>query len=378
MRIVFAVVVACLHLLPPVASLQPVVFEDTFDDAQLNGWQVTGGAAVRVVDSGDAARGGVLSLTPDGDVLALIAGSARWGNVRIDGLVRFPDNADNYLGVASKYRERRGRADFDLVYIKGNDGYVQVNPHRDWNVSRTIYPELRADIPGKVTTSSSVWTPFRLEVTAEGSHFYVADLTTPLVTWPVAEVSTGAVGLQPRSVGAAVWVDDIRVTPIPRLSYSGPSHPPGNVYQPDKLLTSWTVAGPFPSTRDAIARRPLMHRSWRPFAPDWRGAIVTGAVVDYHGADTVAYFRTTIASARAAQRTLMLSTVDDVAVWVNGRFAGFGGRQPLAWFDVATNPAHRGIQVPLDMRPGNNEVVVRVRGGVYASGGFFAALAPER
>jgi hypothetical protein len=42
----------------------------------------------------------------------------------------------------------------------------------------------------------------------------------------------------------------------------------------------------------------------------------------------------------------------------------------------ARTPAHAGRRVPLDLARGANEVVVRVRGGVYASGGFFARVMP--
>jgi hypothetical protein len=74
---------------------------------------------------------------------------------------------------------------------------------------------------------------------------------------------------------------------------------------------------------------------------------------------------------------LQLATIDDIAIWVNGVFQGFLPRQDAAWFDAGVNPAHPARRVPLSLRAGENDIVIRVRGGVYASGGFFARLVED-
>lgn len=43
-------------------------------------------------------------------------------------------------------------------------------------------------------------------------------------------------------------------------------------------------------------------------------------------------------------------------------------------WDFWTNEEHRGQRIPIQLREGANEIVIRVRGGVYASGGFFARV----
>jgi hypothetical protein len=135
------------------------------------------------------------------------------------------------------------------------------------------------------------------------------------------------------------------------------------------------VAVAFARSRDQLARDPdRTPEAWRPLATDSRGAVVTGRVVDYHGPNAVAYFRTTLTSPVATPAVLEFGTVDDLAIWLNGAFQGFVGRLEAAWFDVGASPAHAGRRVPLQLRAGRNDVVVRVRGGVYASGGFFARL----
>jgi hypothetical protein len=107
---------------------------------------------------------------------------------------------------------------------------------------------------------------------------------------------------------------------------------------------------------------------------DARGAVVTGRAVDYHGRRTVAYFRTSVQSLREQSAELQVSTADDLAVWVNGKFISFVARQDAAWHDFHSNTLHAGRRVPLSLRAGSNDVVVRVRGGVYATGGFFARI----
>jgi hypothetical protein len=113
---------------------------------------------------------------------------------------------------------------------------------------------------------------------------------------------------------------------------------------------------------------------WRPFPLDPRAAIETGRVIDYHGPNTVAYFKTVVRAREASRATLRLSTIDDLALWLNGRFQGFIPRQENAWADHWSNPAHKGDEVPLHLLAGENSIVLRVRGGTYASGGFFARV----
>lgn len=88
----------------------------------------------------------------------------------------------------------------------------------------------------------------------------------------------------------------------------------------------------------------------------------------------MAYFRTTFSSPAAGERMLHISSIDDLARWVNGRFHWFIPRRSAAWYDFWREPAHAGQRIPIDVVPGENHLVFRVRGGVYASGGFFARV----
>jgi hypothetical protein len=370
-------------LLPTTAALsldpQPrrdgerVVFSDDFERG-LDRWDVIGENAVALRPSGDPRHGSVLQLTPNGDVAAVIRGSEAWGRVRLEGEMLFPSNENNYLGFVYNFMTRGARRDFGLIYVKGNESYLQVNPHRDFNVSRTIYPELRASLTGVSAVETGVWQRFALEVDGATAHLYVGQTSTPQVTFSGFEFDHGALGLQPRSVGDPVWVDNVTVRTLTRLSYDGPPIPAPE-YAPAQLLTHWQVAGPFAQTDDRIARTPeALFARWSPFQPDARGAVVTNRIVDYHGSATVAYLRTSVESGTGGPGELQISTADDLAVWLNGEFQAFVPRQDAAWYDFSTNAAHQGRRAPVTLRAGANVVVIRVRGGVYASGGFFARL----
>jgi hypothetical protein len=345
-----------------------VLFTDDFERG-LAAWRIHGDG-VATQDSGDPAHGRVMELSPHGDVAALIANSDRWGATRMEGEMLFPTNVDNYLGFVYNFRERNGRMDFGLVYVKGNDSYLQANPHRDFNVSRLIYPEHRTALAGVSAIVTGRWQRFAIEVVGRACHVYVGGTETPQMTFDHFELDSGAIGLQPRSVGGDVWVDNVRVRRISRLSYSG-APVPAIDYTPDALLRDWQVAGPFDRARDDIARHPSK-AAWRPLATDGRGAVITGAVVDTLGPQTVAYFRTQVMADSAKDASLELGTADDLAIWINGRFHWFLARQAAAWFDFFSNPKHAGESIPLPLRPGANDIVIRVRGGVYATGGFFA------
>lgn len=371
-----AIVLVAL-LAATVDTAPPSAFSDDFEHG-LGGWDIAGVDYVRTIDSGDRHHGLVMELTPGGDVLALPkdAPVVRPGHgVRLEGDVLFPTDEDNYLGVAYNVQRAGDRSDFGVIYIKGNDGYLQANPRYDGNVGRTLYPEYRAPLRDASAITTGQWQRFAVEVIGQECHFYVGDMTTPQLTFPHFSGSAGRVGLEPRSVGGPVRVDNIRVTEITRLGYQGPARPRAFASQQGELIHQWQVIGPLPRTRDSIAQLPA-RQDWRPFETDRRGAVVSARVVDYHGNDAVAYFRTRISVPADTGGFLHFSSVDDLALWVNGHFAWFIPRGDMAWFDFWTNDTHKGQRIPVRLRQGDNDIVLRVRGGVYASGGFFARWQP--
>ena len=120
-----------------------------------------------------------------------------------------------------------------------------------------------------------------------------------------------------------------------------------------------------------------------PFETDARGGVITGRITEYEGDRPVAYFRTTIESNTDREVTLHVTTVDELAFWVNNRFEGFQYRDGYislpendwnAWFDFWKNPDHAGDRSTFNLKKGLNEILVRVRNGQFASGGFFMRI----
>lgn len=350
----------------------PIAFTDNFEHG-LSGWEIYGDDSARIVESGDSAHGRVLVLHPVGDAYALVKGTSAVRGLRLEGDVLFPTETDNYLGVVYNFRRTGRRTDFGLIYIKGNDSYLSVNPHRDFNVGRTLYPEYQTPLKDAAAIHTNKWQHFKVEVIGSTCHFYVGDMTTPQLTFDDLELTQGSIGLQSRSVGGDVWVDNVKVTTIAHPSYEG--RRPGLTYEPHSLLTAWEVSGPFPETQDGLARH-SGEGKWRPYPTDTRGAVITAKTVDYHGPRTVAYFRSQVHSDTEREAFLEFSTVDELGMWLNGRFWWFVPRTNAMWYDFATNPKHQGQRIPVTLHTGDNEIVLRVRGGIYASGGFMVWLVP--
>ncbi|MCI0413348.1 hypothetical protein L0222_11185 [bacterium] len=373
-RFIIGLLAILLMLTPITKADTEMLFTDNFE-GNLDGWEIFSTPDVVIRSSNDPSHDKVLVLIPNGDVYALVRGSDRWKGIRMQGDVLFPKDESNYLGIIYNFRTVGGRTDFGNIYIKGDGSYLQANPHWDFNVGRTLYPEFHVNLSGTAAIRIGEWQHFKVEVIKNECHFYVGDMSTPQLTYPLRSLKTsGHFGLQPRSVGGEVWVDNIVVDSIKTFTYKGPSRPAIS-YETESLLTRWEVLGPLERNKDDVPRNTdAKGNSWRSFATDERGAVITAMVTDYQGPRTVAYFRTRFEHGKDEELFLHISTVDDLAVWVNGRFQWFIPRDENAWFDFRKKPEHAGQRIPIPIRKGENQIVVRARGGVYASGGFYACL----
>jgi len=363
------------------------LFADDFE-GDLSKWELGNASALRIVDSGDAAHGRVFEMAPaDARLAALMRGSEAWRGYRVEGDVLFPENVHNYLGLVYHYRATDRRVDLGSIYIKGNNSYVRVNPRRDWNPARQMYDEYRTPLTGSDAIVIGRWQHFAAEVVGPVCHFYVGDMVVPKVTFDFYEAGRGKAGFKPRVVGGRVWLDDVRVTAIEGLSYRGPRKPDGIEYAPDEMISGWRVLGPLARAVEALERAPRpqdqgvvddgVARAWAAFETDPRGAVVTGRVTEFLGSRTVAYFHTTVEVPAGETARIEFSSIDDLALWLDGRFDGYLTRDPVAWHDAGRNPDHPPTDV-LSIGPGTHELLIRVRGGQYATGGFFARLVRSR
>jgi hypothetical protein len=323
------------------------------------------------------------------DVHALVKNSEKWGAVRVEAQILFPDDKHNYFGLIYNYTQENSRIDFGSIYIKGNGSYIRANPWRDGNASRLLYEEYKTQLIDDQAIKINKWHNIKAEILGNVCHFYVGDMSTPKLTFDLFEKSSGLVGFKPRVTGWPVWVDNVKVTSIRQLNYNGPNIPMVD-YEPDSLLTSWESIGPFRRHIKEIERASRSSKSiisvddqvftWKPFVVDKRGAVITGRLSEYAGERSVAYFRTTIPSDIQKTVVLHFSTTDEISFWVNGRFYGFIYRDGYvslpqndwnAWYDFWKNPEHAGRKVSIDFEPGENQIVIRIKNGQFASGGFF-------
>ncbi len=376
-----------LLLASDVAGAETVLFSDDFESG-LAGWEISDSQAIRIREAEDTEHGRVLELAPAGARLhALMRGSEGWGGYRIEGEVLFPRDEQNYLGLIYHYTESGERANLGSIYIKGNGSYIRVNPRRDWNPARMLYEEYKTRLTGDDAIVIGRWQRFAAEVRGSACHFYVGDLEVPKVTFDFYEGTAGKAGFKPRVVGGPVWIDNLRVTAIDELSYRGPRRPLGIVYDTADAITDWQALGPLTRTHtsvetatgrvDAVTDGGSEHR-WRPFPADPRGAVISGRVTDFLGSRTVAYFRTSVEVAEGEQARLELSSLDPMAIWVDGGFEGYIERRDrFAWHDFGRNPEHPRTGGYIPLAPGVHHLLIRVRGGAYATGGFFARLARE-
>ena len=389
----YRVAAAAMCIPSATAQADDRVRVETDFESDVSDWTFVGDHSIEVVDSHDATHGKVLELRANGDaVYALARGSEDWGALRVEADFRFPSDDHSYLGLIYNFNGTAERTDFGNVYIKGNGSYLRANPVRDGNVSRLLYEEYRTPLFGPAAIMPRTWHRLRAEIDGPVCHIYVDDMTRPRMTFDLFERTSGAVGFKPRCVGGPVWIDNVRITAIDGPSYLGPPIPDVD-YRIEELVTDWQVLGPLTRPAGEIETEPMRssvthangEHGWRPFATDRRGAVITGQVTEFFGDEPVAYFRTLVRSATEIDAILHVTTTDELAVFVNGIFEGFlyrdgyvsGDNDWNAWYDFWSNAKHAGSRTTIPLRRGENVIVLRVRNGHYASGGFFARLETE-
>jgi len=370
-----------------IISSGQILFEDNFEGS-LSGWEINDNRSIKIIDSKDPNQSKVLVMIPNGNVSALIKNSHQWGFVRIEGVMLFPEKEQNYLGFIYNYNKQVNREDFGLLYVKGNGSYIRANPWRDGNVSRLLYEEYKTNLVKDQAVKIGVWHKFKMEVINETCHLYINNMETPKITFGLFELKSGKIGFQPRVVGGRVWIDDIKVTSIDKFGYNG-KNIPDIQYEPGSLITEWEVLGPLKKPNRIIEKTVKINNSpininsksysWETFKTDIRGAVITGKITEYEGENTVAYFRTILNSEQDDTVMLHFTTTDELALYLNGQDYGRIYRDGYvskdndwnAWYDFWKNPEHAGRRVELPLKKGKNNLVIRVRNGQFASGGFF-------
>lgn len=374
----------------PIVCAAQILFEDNFE-GNLSGWELNNAASVKIIDSQGSKQGKVLALIPNSNVSALIKNSDQWGSLKVEGKMLFPKNEHSYLGFIYNYKKSTQREDFGMLYVKGNGSYIRANPWRDGNVSRLLYEEYKTKLVEDQAIKIGEWHPFKMEVINETCHLYINDMQKPKIIFDLFEFKSGKVGFQPRVTGRSVWIDDIKVTSIKQFNYKG-NNIPNIKYEPDSLITKWEVLGPLSkpnpkielseSYDDILLDENYETINWKSFKTDERGALITGKVTEYQGEKTLAYFRTLLVAEEDKTVTLHFTTTDELTLYLNGKDIGRVYRDGYvskdndwnAWYDFWKNPKHKGRKKKITLKKGKNQLIIRVRNGQFASGGFFVYM----
>jgi len=406
--VVIVAIISCMCLtgLSESKVKKGISFTDDFEKGAAK-WDFVTPERIKIVDSGDAKHGNVLSLHPGGpSVYALITGSHDWTNIRVEADFYFPVAYHHYLGFIYNYRITGTRSDFGCIYIYGPFGdtpdkflsrfraygerppsgfignILLVNPHLDSNATRSLYSEYWVALKGDRGVKPREWHHLKAEVVGPVCHFYIDDMETPKITFDYFEFSSGRVGFKPRFSGSETWIDNIKVTAVKELSYQGPTLPAGINHKPGKLLTKWNVIGPFAKRIKEIERDGYLPGKsyvyhdktykWKPFKADPRGCVISGWVVDKFSGKSRAYFHTEISSDSKKNAVLEIDSTNNLTVWVNNALAGRIKARFLAWHDFWENPDYPAQKINITLNPGKNHLVVMVNGGNYGGDGFFA------
>lgn len=383
-----AFLTASLCVTGSVNALDSPVFSDDFESG-LERWDILDmrslsplAGAATIVDSGDAKRGKVLSLKA-GQGIALIKGSEAWTNYSFEGNVYFPDGNDSLMGLVYHLNEleRSGlgdethppRIEFGSIYIKCGGSYVRINPHYDGTAGRALYDDYKTPLTGVAAVSVGRWQHFRYEVLGGKCHLYVGYQKEPHVTYHGFHLHSGRVGLRPRSVGSACWIDNVRIAPLAELSFKGNVRGRANT-DPAQLLTDWTSLGPFSAPMPDIEAG-TTSVAWQPFSVDPRGCIVSGRICDFQAPGRkIAYFRTDVNSDKGDKALLRFSSRSPLEVFLNGESVGTVKPVAHIWPDFWKVKRHVSSDLPLELKPGENNLIVRVHGGTYPGCGFYARL----
>ncbi len=371
-----------ISLLLLACSPRESILVDHFENG-INNWQVDDPVSFRIISSGDTTHNKVLCLSPNQtSQCVLLKNTSDLNGIRIEGDVLFPTDGHNYFGLVYNYNKTGNRIDFGCVYIKGNDNYIRINPHRDGNASRALYEEYKTDFENDEKIEINTWYTFKAEVIDSACHFYFRNMDAPKVTFYHHEFSSGSIGFKPRFAGDDVWIDNITLTSIDNFSYHGIQKPEYIQYHPEMLLTDWYYLGPLKDRTDAIEKEEVdlgkdlviddqKHR-WEKFKTDARGCVVVGKVSRYTTEYNNCYFVTTVQSNEQTETVLKVSSLNNVMVWVNNTYAGEIQKQQYAWYDFYTNENHKGETFNINLQKGANDILFFVRGGNYSGDGFYA------
>jgi hypothetical protein len=363
--IVFICFLSSLFFLPVIAQEKNA---STFIEGSSNEW---------FVETTDRA--------PDARVAEFLGRQALWlkngtqvmrsGLEFVDGTIEFdmaPMDKGNFVGIIFR---RNSFSDHENVYLRlhrsGLYNAVQYAPRTNaptWQ----LYPEFNA----VADFQRNQWTHVRVEVRGTRMEVYVSNKAQPVLVVPrlrgLSAKGTvafwGRVNQQP-----AVWaaaLSNISIRPLNSTTRNETIRPA----PPAGTLTSWEVANPVKNEKGMITSLPEL-KDWRAVEVEESGLINLNRALGRLSGRWTAFARTAMKANEAKTVLLELGYSDEVTVFLNGQpiysgINGFDSRHPEYMGFV--KPEHENVF--LNLRPGNNEIVLAVSDDQRFGWGFIARL----
>lgn len=260
---------------------------------------------------------------------------------------------------------RRGSEDGEIVYLRANpecpaaDDCIQYAPITHALMQWDIYPEAQGPAP----VAPQGWNHVRIVVAGEAMLVYVNRQAEPSLVVPKLQgLSTdGGIAFK----GPAIYANlVIRAGDPPALpDVRQPPAGPGTV-------TAWLAAEPTvrAAGRPVLAADIPAVAAWHPIGVEPTGLVNLSRAFGTARAPAISigWLKTELDAVTAARRTVRIGWARQVSVFLNGRLV-FSGDNPYYPSEQRLTPDGRldagDAVVPLDLRPGRNEIVLAVGNG---------------
>lgn len=267
---------------------------------------------------------------------------------------------------------RRGSDDGEIVYLRANpdcpaaDDCIQYAPITHALMQWDIYPDMQGPAP----IAPQGWNHVRIVVAGERMLVYVNRQAEPSLVVPKLQGLSADGGIAFK--GPAIYANlVIRAGDPPALQdVRQPPPDPGTV-------TTWLAAEPTARAAD----RPVLAAdipavaAWHPIGVEPTGLVNLSRAFGTARAPAISigWLKTELDAATAARRTVRIGWARQVSVFLNGRLV-FSGNNPYYPSEQRLTPDGRldadDAAVPLDLRPGRNEIVLAVGNGWRTHGGI--------
>jgi hypothetical protein len=267
----------------------------------------------------------------------------------------------NFIGIVFR---RQGVYQEENIYLRplksGQFDAMQYAPHVNIHSTFQLYPQFHA----KVALPREQWTHGRIEVTGERMRVFWGGSVQPVLVVPRlrGELGVGRVGFWARvnekPLEWAAAVSNITINVTDSTGARGSDAP--RIAAPPGTITRWEVSDPVKRDTTANAAVPASAR-WTPIATEEDGLVNLTRSLGTRRGGWTAFLRTTLTARSAGSVKLDIAYSDDAVVFLNGEqlyggVNGFDSRYPGYLGHVKLG----GEWVNLRLRPGRNELVVRV------------------